>query len=115
MRLPNVENAEIPESKITKYLLSTAHRAGKSKASFFMQFGFDPDRWEALALALKQHASGNEVALEEKTIFGTRYIIDGLLKAPDGRLLNIRAAWYINTGGDVPRFVTAHPLRRRRS
>jgi hypothetical protein len=77
--------------------------------------GLTPDRWEALALALKQHASGNEVALEEKTIFGTRYIIDGLLKAPDGRLLNIRAAWYINTGGDVPRFVTAHPLRRRRS
>lgn len=115
MRLPTVENAEIPESKITKYLLSTAHRAGKSKASFFMQFGFDPDRWEALALALKQRASGNEVALEEKTIFGARYIIDGLLKAPDGRLLNIRAAWYINTGGDVPRFVTAHPLRRRRS
>ena len=56
MRLPNVENAEIPESKITKYLLSTTHRAGKSKASFFMQFGFNVDRWEALALALKQHA-----------------------------------------------------------
>jgi len=114
MILPNVENAEIPESKITKYLLSTTHRAGKSKASFFMQFGFDLDRWEELALALKEHASDNEVALEEKTIFGTRYIIDGLLKAPDGRLLNIRAAWYINTAGDVPRFVTAHPLRRRR-
>jgi len=115
MRLPNVENAEILESKISKYLLSTTHRAGKSKASFFMQFGFDPDRWELLALALKQHASDNEVALEEKTIFGTRYIIDGPLKAPDGRLLNIRAAWYINMDGDVPRFVTAHPLRRRRS
>jgi hypothetical protein len=114
MRLPNLENAEISESKITKYLLSTTHRAGKSKASFFMQFGFDLDRWEALALALKQHELDNEVALEEKTIFGTRYIIDGLLKAPDGRLLNIRAAWYIHTDGDVPRFVTAHPLRRRR-
>ena len=71
MKLPNVENAEIPESKITKYLLSTTHRAGKSKASFFMQFGFNVDRWEALALDLKQHALENEVALEEKTIFGT--------------------------------------------
>ena len=92
MKLPNLENAEIPESKITKYLLSTTHRAGKSKASFFMQFGFDLDRWEALALALKQHASDTEVALVEQTIFGTRYIIDGLLKAPDGRWLNVRAA-----------------------
>jgi hypothetical protein len=43
-----------------------------------MQFGFDLDRWEALARALKQHALENEVAREEKTIFGTRYIIDGL-------------------------------------
>ena len=115
MKLPNVENAEIPESKITKYLLSTTHRAGKSKASFFMQFGFNVDRWEALALALKQHALENEVALEEKTIFGTRYIINGRLKAPDGKWLNIRAAWYIDTDGDVPRFITAHPLRGRRS
>ena len=115
MRLPNAENAEIPESKITKYLLSTTHRAGKSKASFFMQFGFDLDHWKALALALKQHALENEVVLEEKTIFGTRYIVDGLLKAPDGRWLNVRAAWYITTDRDVPRFITAHPLRRRRS
>lgn len=87
MKLPNVENAEIPQSKITKYLLSTTHRAGKSKASFFMQFGFDVDRWEALAVALKQHAVENEIALEEKTIFGTRYIINGRLKAPDGKWL----------------------------
>jgi len=85
-----------------------------AKAKPLLQFGFDLVRWEALVLALKQHASDNEVALEEKTIFGTRYIIDGLLKAPDGRLLNIRAAWYIYANGDVPRFVTAHPLRRRR-
>jgi hypothetical protein len=115
MRLPNAENAEIPESKITKYLLSTTHRAGKSKASFFMQFGFDLNHWKALALALKEHVLENEVVLEEKTIFGTRYIVDGLLKAPDGRWLNVRAAWYITTDRDVPRFITAHPLRRRRS
>ena len=87
MKLPNVENAEIPQSKITKYLLSTTHRAGKSKASFFMQFGFDVDRWEALAVALKQHAVENEIALDEKTIFGTRYIIDGPMKAPDKKIV----------------------------
>lgn len=66
MKLPNVENAEIPQSKITKYLLSTTHRAGKSKASFFMQFGFDVDRWEALAVALKQHALENEIAWKKR-------------------------------------------------
>ena len=44
MKLPDVEKAEIPEAKVIRYLLSTAHRAGKSKASFFMEFGFRPER-----------------------------------------------------------------------
>ena len=85
MKLPDVEKAEINESKITRYLLSTTHRAGKSKASFFIEFGVAPDRWEELATALIQHACDNEITLQEKTVFGTRYVIDGPLKAPDER------------------------------
>jgi hypothetical protein len=115
MKLPLVDRAEISETKIVNYLLSTTHRAGKSKASFFMQFGFDSSRWEELARALKQHAQDNDITLEEQTIFGTRYVIEGLLTAPDGRRLNVRTAWFIDDDGEVPRFITAHPLRRRRS
>lgn len=114
MKLPDVENSEVPEAKVVRYLLSTTHRAGKGKASFFLEFGFDSVRWEELARALKQHAMDNEIALEEKTIFGTRYVIDGLLKAPDGTWLNVRSAWFIDNEGESPRFITAHPLRRRR-
>ena len=113
MKLPYVEKAEIPEAKVVRYLLSTTHRAGKSKASFFMEFGFHADRWEELAGALKQHAMDNEVTLEEKTTFGTRYVIEGDLKAPDGTWLNVRSAWFIDVDDDSPRFITAHPLRRR--
>jgi hypothetical protein len=114
MRLPNVEKAEITEAKVVRYLLSTTHRAGKSKAAFFMQFGFTVARWRELADALKQHAINNDVTIEERTIFGSRYVIEGRLEAPDGTWLNVRSAWFIDNAGDVPRFVTAHPLRRRR-
>ena len=114
MKLPLIARAEISETKIVKYLLSTTHRAGKSKASFFTQFGFDSSRWEELAGPLKQHAKDNEITLEVQTTFGTRYVIDGLLTAPDGRRLNVRTAWFIDGDGEVPRFITAHPLRRRR-
>ena len=114
MKLPLVERAEISEAKIVKYLLSTTHRAGKSKAAFFMEFGFDPQHWEELAVALKEHAIDNEITQEEKTTFGTRYVIEGSLKAPDGRSLNVRTAWFIDNESDIPRFITAHPLRRRR-
>jgi len=114
MKLPNIELAEISESKVVKYLLSPTHRAGKSKASFFMQFGFESSRWEDLAEALKQHALDNEVILEEQTKFGTRYVIDGSLKAADGTWLNVRSAWFIDEDSETPRFITAHPLKRRR-
>ena len=96
MKLPGSENAEVGETKIVRYLLSTTHRAGKSKAAFFTEFGFSADQWEVLDRALRQHAMDNEIALEQRTVFGTRYVIDGLLQAPDGRLLNVRAAWFID-------------------
>jgi hypothetical protein len=115
MRVPGIERAEISEAKIVRYLLSTTHRAGKSKAIFFMEFGFDPQRWEELAIALKEHAINNEITREEKTIFGTRYVVEGMLRAPDGTSLNVRTAWFMDDDGEIPRFITAHPLKRRRS
>ena len=41
MKLPDLENAYVPEAKIVKYLLNLEHvRGGKDKAVFFMRFGF---------------------------------------------------------------------------
>jgi hypothetical protein len=87
---------------------------GQKESYFLLEFGFDPRRWEELAIALKEHAIDNEITREERTTFGIRYVIEGLLKAPDGRRLNVRTAWFIEDDGEVPRFITTHPLRRRR-
>jgi hypothetical protein len=111
MKLPNVQSATVPERKLTHYLLNPAHVAGGSKARFFLRFGFTVAEWRQMAEALLRHARENEVADMEQTARGTRYVVDGLLAAPDGSLLNIRSAWYIDLRGDGgPRFVTAHPL-----
>lgn len=56
MKLPNVENALVPKPKITDYLLSFTHRDGRSKAQFFIRFGFSAENWETLANALLHHA-----------------------------------------------------------
>ncbi len=98
------------ERKITAYLLNPAHPAGGSKAHFFLRFGVTTAAWPELAVALVRHAQENEVAEVEQTRHGVRYVVDGPVKAPDGRTLNIRCAWYIDTGSETPRFVTAHPL-----
>jgi len=112
MKLPNANLAKVPEDKITRYLLNPAHPAGGSKAAFFLRFGFSARNWRQFAEALLLHAR-NDVVDSERTRHGMRYAVDGLITAPDGTVLNIRSAWYIDDRGEAPRFVTAHPLPKR--
>ena len=113
MKLPHGDRLEIPQAKVVQYLLSSTHRAGRGKAGFFSAFGFQMSAWEVLADALRQQARDNLVTLSEGTPFGTRYIVEGPLVAPNGRQLQVRTVWFIDEGGQVPRFVTAYPLKRR--
>jgi hypothetical protein len=110
VKLPNWDRAIVPESKIRDYLLSSAHRDGRFKAMFFIRFGFTQDDWVILADALLQHAREHDVAKDESSPFGMRYVIEGPLRSPDGRSPLVRTVWFIETGEDVPRFITAYPL-----
>ena len=112
MKLPNVEAAVVPQAKITDYLLSLTHESGKGKAGFFNRFGFSLEQWEALASALLLHAADNEVAKVEDSPFGKRYVIEGDMQTPDGRVPKVRAVWFIDNEQAIPRFVTAYPLKR---
>jgi hypothetical protein len=113
MNLPNLSRAVISQTKLTNYLLNPYHLYGRHKATFFISFGFLADSWEALASALLRHAAEHELAAVEETPFGMRYTIEGELTAPDGRTPEVRVVWYIRDGEDVPRLVTAYPIRRR--
>lgn len=113
MGLPGAEKAQISEAKIVRYLLSPTHPAGLSKAGFFRKHGFAPEHWQLLADALRRHAGGGTVIEVEKTAYGTRYVIDGVLVAPDGASLNLRSVWFITGKTAEPRFATAHPLKRK--
>lgn len=113
MKLPNCESAVVPEAKITDYLLSLTHRDGRSKARFFIRFGFSLSSWEDLSAALLEHAALHEVAKIEDSPFGKRYVIEGELYTPDRRNPTIRSVWFIKTGVQNPYFVTAYPLERK--
>lgn len=113
MKLPYSDRLEISQTKVVQYLLSSTHRAGRGKARLFSAFGFQVSSWETLAQALQQHARVNVVLHTEETPFGTRYVLEGPLIGPNGRELQIRAVWFIDTGSEAPRFVTAYPLKRR--
>jgi len=110
LKLPNYEQAIAPQKKITAYLLSLTHPDGKSKAKFFLKFGFTVDNWKIMATAFINHAADHELAKIEPSPFGTRYVIEGELITPDGRNPAVRSVWFIATGDDTPRLVSAYPL-----
>ncbi len=113
MKLPNYEQATIPEAKIVRYLLDLTHPVGRSKARFFLSFGFTPENWQEMAAALKAHAATHEVTSTEASDHGTRYVVEGEMSTPDKRNPGVRAVWYIEKEQEIPRFITAYPLKAR--
>ncbi len=109
MKLPGLEDAVIDPAKITNYLLSAAHPNGRHKAQYFARFGFSANTWQQLAEALIRHAQEHEVAKQDVSPFGIRYVIDGAIMSPDGRNPPIRAVWFMEKGAAIPYFVTAYP------
>ena len=101
----------IPPAKLTEYLLSDTHPYGAPKAGFFRRFGFGIENWSELSHALLIHAAEHDIVGEEATPFGTRFVIEGVIAGADGRSPNVRAVWFIDEGYEVPRFVTAYPLK----
>ena len=110
MKLPNLVQAVVRAEKISDYLLSATHPTGRHKARFFERVGFQSSVPEALTQAILEHARSNEVTTIERSPFGIRYTIDGLLISPDGRNPRIRVIWFAELGSDIPYLVTAYPL-----
>jgi hypothetical protein len=111
-QLPNQEYAHVPPEKLTNYLLDLTHKHGKSKAQFFLAFGFTIDAWEQFAEALIQLAQSNPVTTITQTPHGMHYVVDGILKTPDERNPKIRTIWKILSGQANPSLVTAYPLHK---
>lgn len=109
--LPNTDRAEVDRAKITDYLLNLLHPDGRSKAVFFMRFGFRVEDWETLAAALKEVGMSNPVSSMIESPYGTRYTVDGSLRSPDGRSPRVRTVWIVESE-NLPRLITAYPIKR---
>ena len=114
MKLPNAENAVVPEEKIKYYLLNLRHEEGKGKAKFFIGYGYTLDRWEILKKDLLRHVAEYECIPDELTEYGKKYIIEGHLRAPDGRSYHVRSVWMVYKGKDFPELKTAYPRKEGR-
>ena len=110
MTLPNGENADVPDLKLTSYLLSDTHPVGWPKAQLLRSSGYNEFDADALKEGLLTIARNAPVTDVISTRYGAKYVVDGYLLSPSGEALKMRTGWIIQTGYDRPRLVTAYSI-----
>lgn len=110
MKLPYAARARVERKKIVKYLLSSGHPDGRTKARFFIRFGFNSEDWKNFASALKRHGQAYDVSVFIESQHGTRYSVDGLLETPDRRNPKVRTVRLLAKRSKSPRLITAYPI-----
>ena len=106
--------ALVDDRKLSNYLLSTTHDAGKFKARFLMRHGFRPEAPHVLREALLEHAASAGVSTTVETAFGLKYVVAGRLASPDGRDPLVLSIWFESTGDPTVRLVTVYPRGGRK-
>ena len=108
MLLPNAQGAIIDEAKLRGYLLSDVHPVGRFKARFFAALGFTEANWGEFSAALRAQHLTEPATPGTAAAFGQAYTIRASLKGPTGAAL-VTSVWFLPTGDDASRFVTAYP------
>lgn len=109
MKLPKAGRALVDREKITEYLLNPRHPDNGGKAPFFEMMGFRRDDWTTLAEALKRLAFDADAVRRTDSAHGEKYVVDGPIESPGGRVLRVRTVWIVDRGREAPRLVTAYP------
>ena len=85
---------------------------GRGKARYFRALGYSENNIVQLKDALVAIANTSEVTAVISTPYGTKYVADGDLVTPTGIRARICTVWIVETGENIPRFVTAYPTHK---
>jgi uncharacterized protein DUF6883 len=109
MRVPNADRAIIVREKLSSYLLNMSHKRGGPKARLLLGFGYRSDNPQALESDLRAQHLSVDVTRTHENAYGVVFEIEGPIKTPSGRTVAFCSVWQIDTGTDVPRFITMYP------
>lgn len=106
---PLPTDRRVDRSKVEDYLLHPVK--GRGKAAFFQSWGFSLAQWEDLRGALLEHAASGQLTHAVVSPYGTRYIVRGGLRTPDGRSPRpmLCSVWQADQGQVGVRLITAYP------
>jgi hypothetical protein len=86
-----------------------SHPDNGGKARYFTSYGFTLQNGQAFAEALCQQAIITPVATSIQSPHGQKFIVDGPISTPSGKIAFVRTIWIVDLGEDAPRLVTAYP------
>jgi hypothetical protein len=109
MRVPNAERAIIAAEKLSAYLLNVSHKRGGPKARLLFSVGYRSDAPQSLGLDLRTQHLTLDVARRSLNPYGVVYEIEAPIETPSGKTVRFCSIWQVDTGTDVPRFITMYP------
>jgi hypothetical protein len=109
MTVPNADRATIASEKLTGYLLNVSHKRGGPKARMLLSVGYRSDNPQSLESDLRVQHLSLDVTRTHRNAYGVVYEIEGPINTPSGRSVRFRSVWQVDTGTDVPRFITMYP------
>ena len=109
MMVPNADRSIIAQDKLTGYLLNMSHKRGGPKSRLLLGFGYRSDNPQVLESDLRVQHLSLEVARAHENAYGVVYEIEGPIKTPSGRTVRFCSVWQVDTGTEVPRFITMYP------
>jgi len=112
MKLPNGSRAVVDIEKLRDYCLSAVHPEGRHKARVFLStLGItSEDAGKFREILISAAARNDEIAMTGADKYGCRYSFD-LMITWGSREAQVRSAWIIKAGEDVPRLVSCYVLR----
>jgi hypothetical protein len=108
MTVPNADRAIIAPDKITWYLLNVSHKRGGPKARLLLSVGYRPDDPQRLESDLRTQHLSLDVTRTSENAYSVVYEIEGPIRTPGGRNVRFCSIWQVDTGTDVPRFITMY-------
>ena len=109
MKIPDADRAIIAADKLTGYLLNVSHKRGGPKARLLLSVGYRPDNPQSLESDLPAQHLSLDVTRTHENAYGIVYEVEGPIKTPSGKTVRFCSVWQVNSGTDLPRFITMYP------
>ena len=109
MTVPNADRAIVAADKLAGYLLNVSHKRVGPKARLLLSVGYRSDNSQSLESDLRVQHLSLDVTRTHKNGYGVVYEIEGPIKTPNGRSVRFCSVWQVDSGTDVPRFITMYP------